>query len=82
MTGDLGASSPSGAWRGHERVPPRQAGRGGITLDVPEHAEDFADGETGYALVLPEEGSDTAGERLSGTIRLTVNTLEVVPGNR
>lgn len=53
-----------------------------ITLEVPEHAEDFADGETGYALVLPEEGSDTAGERLSGTIRLTVNTLEVVPGNR
>ena len=71
--------SPSGAWREHERVPPRQAGRGGIALDVPECVEDSASGETGYTLFLPEEGSNTPEERLAGIIRLTADTLEVFP---
>lgn len=48
-----------------------------IALEVPERAEDFADGETGYALVLLKEGSDTVRKRLTSTIRLTADTLEV-----
>ena len=58
----------------------RQAGRGRIAPEVPERAEAFADGETGYALVLLKEGSNTVRKRLTSTIRLTADTLEVVPG--
>lgn len=50
-----------------------------VALDVPERAEDFAGGEMGYTLILPEEGSDTPEERLAGIIRLTADTLEVFP---
>ena len=50
-----------------------------VALEVPENAEDFADGETGYALILLEEGSDTVRKRLTSTIRLTGDTLEVIP---
>ena len=57
----------------------RQVGRGRIALEVPERAEDFTGGETGYALVLREDGSDIPKERLAGTIRLTADTLEVAP---
>lgn len=50
-----------------------------VALDIPERAEDFAGGETGYTLILLEEGSDTPEERLAGIIRLTADTLEVFP---
>ena len=50
-----------------------------VALDVPERVEDFSDGETGYTLILREEGSDIPKERLAGTIRLTADTLEVAP---
>ena len=59
----------------------RQAGRGRIAPEVPERAEDFADRETEYTLALLEEDGDPV-ESLAGTIRFTVDTLEVFPNRK
>ena len=48
-----------------------------VALEVPENVEDFADGETGYTLTLLEEDGNLR-ERLTGSIRLSADTLEVL----